>query len=380
MNAPVLHLLDATSTPDGLEMLGTLLEADGTALHRVVVMGHATTVDRAIAAGVPEECIERVHSMGALDPAGWRGVRRMMKRITPTSVHAWGFSGLAAATVVGGSAGRVATFTTEPAPHQRIWLKKIAARAKWRWLATSDWVQRDLENSLQPTRAANSPRVEILRPGIRSSQAAATDCRTLRISMGIAPEDGPIILLGGEITEPAARQAHGLWAAAIVQKIYPAARVMVHPGLPRPFCWRDEVISVRQLAATAPDPRLIIYSSPQLHWRDVLQVATVMVVTPDQPININSVLWAMAVGVPVVARATPQMAELIDDGRTGVLVGNKPRDAAAGMDRVLDNAEFSSRLADAAKEHVRSAFAAGPMVERLRGIYENKELAAGEKM
>jgi hypothetical protein len=376
MNRPVLHLIDTSSTPDGLEMLGTLLETEGTALHHVVVMGHASTVDRATAAGVPRYCIERVHSMGALDPAGWRGVRRTMNRLTPGFVHAWGLSGLVAAVVVGGDAGRVATFTIEPAPHQRSWLKRVARRGPWRWLASSERVKGNLETLVRQANAAGKTSVELLPPGIRSSDAPSQDAHTLRKALGITAEDGPIILLGGEITEPGARQTYGLWAAAIVEKIFPGARVLVHPGQPRPFCWRDEVISVRQLAATAPDPRFIIYSDPQLHWRDVLQVATVMIVTADRPINISSVLWAMAAGVPVVARATPQMAELIEDGRTGLLVGSKPRDAAAGLDRVLDNHQLAGRLAAAAKEHVRTAFAAGPMVERLRGIYGSKELAA----
>jgi len=67
----------------------------------------------------------------------------------------------------------------------------------------------------------------------------------------------------------------------------------------------------------------------------------------------NALLEAAAAGLPVVATSVEGSREIIDDGRTGLLV--EPKDARAlrvALERLLDDCEFRLRLAGAGRERV----------------------------
>ena len=182
-------------------MLGALLHADCTERHRILVIGHGATGLRAIEAGVPSTCIDRVHSMGSWDPTGWRGVRRYLQRTPAPIVHAWGFGGLVAASALRlPIERRIATFTMEPAPAQRRWLPWIARRVPWLWLATAAPLA-----AVLTTLAAGRAAVETLRPAIVHDAPPGPSAAQVRQTLGIQPGDGPIILLGGEMAEAGAQ-------------------------------------------------------------------------------------------------------------------------------------------------------------------------------
>ncbi len=82
------------------------------------------------------------------------------------------------------------------------------------------------------------------------------------------------------------------------------------------------------------------------------------------------ILEAMALGTPVIAADLPQIRELIEHGRNGVLF--RPGDAgalAAAMRRVLDNAEEARSLALRAREDVRVRHELGEVVDRTLALY-----------
>ena len=66
-----------------------------------------------------------------------------------------------------------------------------------------------------------------------------------------------------------------------------------------------------------------------------------------------SALEAMACGRPVIAGAVGGLAEMIDDGRTGLLVpASDPEALAAAMMRLAGDPQLGSRLAEAARSYV----------------------------
>jgi glycosyltransferase involved in cell wall biosynthesis len=83
----------------------------------------------------------------------------------------------------------------------------------------------------------------------------------------------------------------------------------------------------------------------------------------------TTVLEAMASGCPVVATTTGGIAEMIADGKTGLLVppGDEDRLAEA-IGRLLDDTELRARLATGGKERVRR-FTASAVVDRLEVVY-----------
>jgi glycosyltransferase involved in cell wall biosynthesis len=84
----------------------------------------------------------------------------------------------------------------------------------------------------------------------------------------------------------------------------------------------------------------------------------------------NSVLEAMAAGLPVIATRAGGIGEIIQDGVTGVLVEPKSADAlAAAMLRLLRDPDLAARLARAAQEHVRRNFSFDALIRRLGEMY-----------
>jgi glycosyltransferase involved in cell wall biosynthesis len=84
----------------------------------------------------------------------------------------------------------------------------------------------------------------------------------------------------------------------------------------------------------------------------------------------QSVLQAFAAGVPVIARATGGIPEVVRDGVTGTLVSDaEPAALADAVLGVLGDPEGADRRARAAREMVESRFSHAAAVDRLLALY-----------
>jgi glycosyltransferase involved in cell wall biosynthesis len=96
-----------------------------------------------------------------------------------------------------------------------------------------------------------------------------------------------------------------------------------------------------------------------------------------------SILEAMALSRPVVASAVGGIPEMIDDGRTGLLVPPRdPEALAAALVRVLSDRPFAAALARGGHDLVHERFCVELMVRAVEAIYdeavaEERRLAAG---
>ena len=91
----------------------------------------------------------------------------------------------------------------------------------------------------------------------------------------------------------------------------------------------------------------------------------------------SSLIQAMAYGLPVLALARGGMAEIIEDGRTGILVQETNAEAlASAAVRMLQDSEFRERSARAARETAASRYSAERMVDGTARIFG--ELIAGK--
>jgi glycosyltransferase involved in cell wall biosynthesis len=84
----------------------------------------------------------------------------------------------------------------------------------------------------------------------------------------------------------------------------------------------------------------------------------------------NSIMEAMAAGIPVVASDIPPNRELVVDGQTGYLV--KVGDSVAfsqRTDRILTDATLSSRLSTSARERIAEQFSVQRMIDSHVRVY-----------
>jgi len=100
----------------------------------------------------------------------------------------------------------------------------------------------------------------------------------------------------------------------------------------------------------------------------VRQATAVWVTAPHG--GTDEVLEAMAAGKPVVAWATPDLTEIIDDGVTGFLVpvGDKAM-LAAKTRLLLDDKELVAWMGKGARTRVMERFPVGRMIEQFGRVY-----------
>lgn len=93
--------------------------------------------------------------------------------------------------------------------------------------------------------------------------------------------------------------------------------------------------------------------------------------TEDQEGVPNSMLEAMATGLPVVATYHGGIPEAVDDGGDGLLVPERsPRELGEAIMRLLGDAELLARLSRRAAESVREKFGFDQQIAKLEAIYE----------
>jgi glycosyltransferase involved in cell wall biosynthesis len=86
----------------------------------------------------------------------------------------------------------------------------------------------------------------------------------------------------------------------------------------------------------------------------------------------NVVLEAMAAGLPVVATAVGGVVEIVEDGRSGLIVPPQcPQEMAKAIVRILSDPELGLRLAEAGQEQVRRQFSFERVVQELQAVYRS---------
>lgn len=82
-------------------------------------------------------------------------------------------------------------------------------------------------------------------------------------------------------------------------------------------------------------------------------------------------LEAMAAGTPIIASSVGSLPEVVEDGRTGLLVPPNNSDAIAkAIDRVLSDTSFAASLASAGRAHVLRRFTWDAVAERCLDAYD----------
>lgn len=123
---------------------------------------------------------------------------------------------------------------------------------------------------------------------------------------------------------------------------------------------------------------------PQERLAESLRAADVFVLASElagrysrrRDVIANAIVEAMAVGLPVVASRLPGVEELVEDGRTGLLVtSNRADELARALRRLADDPALREALGANARERVLRDFDAARNVRRIAESLQS--LAAG---
>ncbi|WP_309097298.1 glycogen synthase [Streptomyces sp.] len=180
----------------------------------------------------------------------------------------------------------------------------------------------------------------------------------------------PYVLFVGRIT----RQKGVPHLLRAVRDIDPAAQVVLCAGAPdTPEIDRE----FRELFAELSEVRDGVFWIPKMLPRpEVIQLLThaALFVCPSvyEPLGIVN-LEAMACGTPVVASAVGGIPEVVDDGRTGLLVpagDGFEAGLARAMDTVLGDPAAARRMGEAGRERAVGEFGWDAVARRTVRLYE----------
>jgi glycosyltransferase involved in cell wall biosynthesis len=81
-------------------------------------------------------------------------------------------------------------------------------------------------------------------------------------------------------------------------------------------------------------------------------------------------LEVMAMGIPVVGTRVPGISELVEDGRTGLVVphGN-PKALATAVLRLLSNEPLRDQVRAAARRQIEHSYTRSSVAERVEALY-----------
>lgn len=257
----------------------------------------------------------------ALDWNGLRTLRRIVAALKPKIIHTWGPDALRASIAIaswrsdGGCEPSVvasdASFTPNTMAH---WLTRRRLRSCDR-VVSATWVEAERYRHL----GVPADRLTRIAPGIEP--VSAKDRAAIRRVLQL-PENARVIVAGGRLDHDCGIKL-AIWAFGLMCAQFPHLHlVILGDGPARPALAEFAEATLHgdlrvHFVGNRTDEAAVI-ASADLAWA----------VHPrgDWPLALE----ARAAGVPVVAWRLPEMAELIDDGVTGVLadVGQPARLAA----------------------------------------------------
>ena len=102
---------------------------------------------------------------------------------------------------------------------------------------------------------------------------------------------------------------------------------------------------------------------------DIRHAAVLAYITYSEGLG-SAALLAMAAGVPVVASRVGGLIEVVEDGRTGLLVENDSGQIRNAISRILSDPRLAAEMGARARQRVKDHFSADRMVRRTMKVYE----------
>jgi len=264
---------------------------------------------------------------------------------------------LSTAGVLAGVAGRIAGIPTVATVHGMT--HPFYYRMVDHIVAVSEAVSQHL------LRCGVTPRrITVVKNGVDASLFGQLPTREHARSMFGLPLQAQTVGSVGRLSE-AKGHKYLLRAVALLRQRYPELRVMIVGGGEKLPCLLSEA---EQLGIASH----VMFAGYRKDV-DVVLAALDLYVQPSLEEGLGlAVMEAMAARVPVVGTRVGGIPELIEDGRTGLLVpARDPALLADAIARLLTDARLRARLADAARAHVRMHHTWPRAAEQVELVYQS---------
>jgi glycosyltransferase involved in cell wall biosynthesis len=194
------------------------------------------------------------------------------------------------------------------------------------------------------------------------------------MALGLAESD-IVMLVPGESTLHA-KLLEAMWAVSILNVMEPKHRLLV---------WGQGRFTRRLVefaASQKQSDKLIVAEKRlgrQVEFEELLAAADAVMITADGPVSTLPIAICMAAALPIVSTVTSEIAELLEDRHTALLVAKRsPKTIAQRLQDLLADKGQQWKLADMAKTEAYEFFSHTRFLNQSRGLYQ--QVAAGGKV
>ncbi|MEO8288304.1 MAG: glycosyltransferase [Chloroflexota bacterium] len=208
-------------------------------------------------------------------------------------------------------------------------------------------------------------RIDVLYNGVDTAQFAQEYSREeVRAELGIDP-GATVIGIVGRLSEEKGGVDNLIRAVGRLHVANPDLRLLIVGDGPLRS-------SLETVAAAGAAPGVVHFAGTRTDVARLLGAMDMFVLPSLNEALPIVLLEAMAAGLPVVATGVGGVPEIVEDGKTGLLVPPGDQQALqAAIARLLDNPLLGKQLAAAGKANIALNFTIEKMVERLESLYDS---------
>jgi glycosyltransferase involved in cell wall biosynthesis len=297
------------------------------------------------------------------DPRAYWRLRRQVARLRPHLVQTWLFAANAYGRRAGLACGVKHVIACERCVDPwKGWLElaidRYLARRTTRIVAVSQGV-RDfyVRHGLPPEK------FEIVHNAVPTARPVTATRRQILAELEF-PEDSRLVGVVGRLW-PQKQVKHAIWAADLLKVIRDDVHLLIIGDGPH----RDRLRKFRDQVLIRDKVHFLGHRDDV--WR-IMPHLDALWSTSAYEGQSNSIMEAMAAGVPVIATDVPGTRDLIVDDQTGYLVPPDKacrREICRHTNSILDNPDLAQRLGEAGRQRMLNNFSVEKMVERYVQLY-----------
>jgi len=306
-----------------------------------------------------------LHKRLKFDPVAFFRLRKLIKEWRPDILHTWLFAANAYGRLAAGKADGPKVLVSERCVDS--WKQRWQLQLDRKLVSRTDRLIANSQSVADYYRDQGVPgeKIVVIPNGVAVDEEPAfpPQERNAILAEFAIPPHSRVVGFAGRLA-PQKRGVDLIWSMQLLQQVTNNVHLVIVGEGPD----REEMIKLAQHMSC---DNLVRFVGHRDDVTRLMRVFDVVWLPSEFEGQSNSLMEAMAAGVPVVASDIPANRELVVDGETGYLVkvGDCPA-FSQFTDRILADPDLAGRLGEAGRKRMQDHFSVPAMIESHRTLYQ----------